>query len=41
MLGDMLKANPSSPKVLLQIGFVNLAENKFKDAERRSAGATS
>ncbi len=33
MLGDMLKANPSSPKVLLQIGFVNLAENKFKDAE--------
>ena len=29
----MLKANPGSPDVLFQLGVVNLAENKFKEAE--------
>ncbi len=29
----MLKANPSSPDVLFQLGVVNLAENKYKEAE--------
>ena len=29
----MLKANPGSPDVLFQLGVVNLAENKYKEAE--------
>jgi tetratricopeptide (TPR) repeat protein len=29
----MLKANPGSPDVLFQLGVVNLAESKYKDAE--------
>jgi tetratricopeptide (TPR) repeat protein len=33
LLDSMLKANPSSPDVLFQLGVVNLAENKFKEAE--------
>src|ERR1035437_2342517 len=33
LLGAMLKANPSSPDVYFQLGVVNLAENKFKEAE--------
>lgn len=33
MLDDMLKANPSSPDALFQLGVVNLAQNRFKDAE--------
>jgi tetratricopeptide (TPR) repeat protein len=33
LLDSMLKANPSSPDVLFQLGVVNLAENKYKDAE--------
>ncbi|MBZ5582881.1 MAG: tetratricopeptide repeat protein, partial [Acidobacteriia bacterium] len=33
LLETMLKANPSSPDVMFQIGVVNLAENKYKDAE--------
>ncbi len=33
LLGEMLKANPSSPDVLFQLGVVNLAENKYKEAE--------
>ena len=33
MLDAMLKANPGSPDVLFQLGVVNLAENKFKEAE--------
>jgi tetratricopeptide (TPR) repeat protein len=32
LLDSMLKANPSSPEVLFQLGVVDLAENKFKDA---------
>jgi tetratricopeptide (TPR) repeat protein len=32
LLDSMLKANPSSPDVLFQLGVVDLAENKFKDA---------
>src|SRR5439155_11467713 len=33
MLDAMLKASPGSPDVLFQLGVVNLAENKFKEAE--------
>jgi tetratricopeptide (TPR) repeat protein len=33
LLDSMLKANPSSPDVLFQLGVVNLAESKFKEAE--------
>jgi tetratricopeptide (TPR) repeat protein len=33
MLDAMLKANPSSPDVLFQIGVVNLAERKYKEAD--------
>lgn len=33
LLEAMLKANPGSPDVVFQLGVVNLAENKFKDAE--------
>jgi tetratricopeptide (TPR) repeat protein len=33
MLDTMLKANPSSPDVLYQLGLVNLNENKYKEAE--------
>jgi tetratricopeptide (TPR) repeat protein len=33
LLDSMLKANPSSPDVLFQLGIVNLAENKYKEAE--------
>ena len=33
VLDGMLKANPSSPDVLFQLGVVNLAENKYKEAE--------
>jgi tetratricopeptide (TPR) repeat protein len=33
ILDAMLKANPDSPDVLFQLGMVNLAENKFKEAE--------
>ncbi len=33
LLGEMLKANPSSPDVLFQLGVVDLAENKYKEAE--------
>ena len=33
MLNTMLKAYPGSPDVLFQLGVVNLAEGKFKDAE--------
>jgi len=33
VLDAMLKTNPSSPDVLFQLGVVNLAENKFKEAE--------
>ena len=32
---DMLKAQPKSPAVLFQLGVVNLAENKYKEAEER------
>jgi tetratricopeptide (TPR) repeat protein len=33
LLDAMLKANPASPDVLFQLGVVNLAENRFKEAE--------
>ena len=33
MLDAMLKANPSSPDVLFQLGVVSLAENKYKEAD--------
>jgi tetratricopeptide (TPR) repeat protein len=33
LLDSMLKAQPNSPDVLFQLGVVNLAENKYKDAE--------
>jgi tetratricopeptide (TPR) repeat protein len=33
LLDAMMKANPSSPDVLFQLGVVNLAEGKYKDAE--------
>ena len=33
VLDAMLKANPSSPDVLFQLGVVNLAEKKYKEAE--------
>jgi tetratricopeptide (TPR) repeat protein len=33
LLDAMLKANPSSPDVLFQLGVVNLAESKWKEAE--------
>ncbi len=33
MLDGMLKTYPGSPDVLFQLGVVNLAENKFKEAE--------
>jgi tetratricopeptide (TPR) repeat protein len=33
LLDSMLKANPSSPDVLFQLGVVNLAEDKYKEAE--------
>lgn len=33
MLDAMLKSNANSPDVLFQMGVVNLAENRFKDAE--------
>jgi tetratricopeptide (TPR) repeat protein len=39
LLDSMLQANPSAPDVLFQLGLVNLAENKYKeagDAFRRS-----
>ena len=29
----MLKANPSSPDIHFQMGVVNLAENRYKEAE--------
>ena len=32
-LDDMAKTNPNSPDVFFQLGVVNLAESKFKDAE--------
>jgi len=32
-LDAMLKANPNSPDVLFQLGLVNLAQNKYKDAD--------
>jgi tetratricopeptide (TPR) repeat protein len=33
MLDTMLKASPASPDVLYQLGVVNLAESRFKEAE--------
>jgi len=33
LLDAMLKANPSAPDVLFQLGVVNLAQNKYKEAE--------
>ncbi len=33
LLDAMLKANPGSPDVLFQLGVVNLAESRFKEAE--------
>jgi tetratricopeptide (TPR) repeat protein len=33
LLDAMVKVNPSSPDVLFQLGVVNLAEGKYKDAE--------
>ena len=33
VLDQMLKANPSSPDVTFQLGVVDLAEKKYKDAE--------
>src|ERR1017187_10251323 len=33
MLDSMLKTNPNSPDVLFQLGWVNLAENRYKEAE--------
>jgi tetratricopeptide (TPR) repeat protein len=33
MLDSMLKSNPGSPDVLFQLGVVDLAENRYKDAE--------
>jgi tetratricopeptide (TPR) repeat protein len=33
LLDAMLKANPSAPDVLFQLGVVDLAESKFKEAE--------
>src|ERR1035441_9326581 len=33
MLESMLKTNPNSPDVLFQLGWVNLAENRYKEAE--------
>jgi tetratricopeptide (TPR) repeat protein len=33
ILDAILKANPGSPDVLFQLGVVNLAENRFKEAE--------
>ena len=33
MLDTMLKGNPGSPDVLFQLGVVNLAENRYKEAE--------
>src|ERR1039457_1564211 len=33
MLDTMLKTNPASPDVLFQLGVVNLAEKKYKEAE--------
>jgi tetratricopeptide (TPR) repeat protein len=33
MLDALLKTNPGSPDVLYQLGVVNLAENKYKEAE--------
>jgi len=33
LLDSMLQANPSSPDVLFQLGVVNLAENKYREAE--------
>jgi len=33
LLDGMLKAAPNSPDVLFQLGIMNLAENKFKEAE--------
>jgi tetratricopeptide (TPR) repeat protein len=33
MLDTMLKTNPGSPYVLYQLGMVNLAENRYKEAE--------
>jgi tetratricopeptide (TPR) repeat protein len=33
LLDSMLKVNSSSPDVLFQLGVVNLAENKYKEAE--------
>jgi tetratricopeptide (TPR) repeat protein len=33
VLQSMLASNPSSPDVMFQVGVVNLAENKFKEAE--------
>jgi tetratricopeptide (TPR) repeat protein len=33
LLDSMLKANPISPDIYFQLGVVNLAENRFKDAE--------
>jgi tetratricopeptide (TPR) repeat protein len=33
LLDSMLKTNPSSPDVLFQLGFLGMAENKYKEAE--------
>lgn len=33
LLGNMLKTSPSSPDVYFQLGVVNLAENRYKEAE--------
>jgi len=33
LLDQMLKANPASPDIYFQMGVVNLAENRFKEAE--------
>ena len=33
LLDSMLQANPSAPDVLFQLGRVNLADNKYKEAE--------
>ena len=33
LLDSMLKTNPSSPDVFFQLGFLGMAENKYKEAE--------
>jgi tetratricopeptide (TPR) repeat protein len=39
LLEAMLKANPKAPDVLFQLGVLDLAENKYKDAEESFRGA--